>query len=132
MVWERNVQLGGRSRDLSLEYNGKTWHTDGLLENTGGSYILEVVAGQYDGRIVGQLRAYTAQIGHTGIKGIIVVVLKQDCLERIREEVRSVGMIVPANGLMVLTTLRSFDEKKQLENLLLRGKPTAYHHNPAS
>jgi len=132
MVWERNVELGGRSRDFSFEHKGRTWHTDGLLENIGDSYILEVVAGEYGERVIEQLQAYSTQIGHTRIRGVIVVMLNQDCLEKIREEAKGNGMVIPETGLMVLTMLRSSDEKKQLENLLLGGKPMAYHRNPTS
>jgi len=132
MVWEKNVKLGGRSRDFSFEYNGKTWHTDGLLENTGGSYLLEVVAGEYDGRVVEQLEAYSTQVGHMGIRGIIVVVLNQDCLERVRREAKGKGMAIPESVLMVLTVLRSSNEKRQVVSLLLEGKPAAYHLNPTS
>jgi len=129
-IWMRNMELGGRSRDFSFEYCGRSWHTDGLLENTSGRFILEVVAGEYDDRILGQLEAYSTQLGHRGITGVIVVVLRNECLERIRREVTSRRTIKLGGGLLI--TLRSRDEKLQFTSLLLGGQPVAYHQNPTS
>ncbi len=126
-IWKRNMGLNGRCTDYSFECGDKTWHTDGLLENTGGCFILEVVAAsEYDERVIEQLRAYSTQVGHRGIRGVVVVVLNRRCLARVRKEVadRGIGL-----GKGLLTNLQSKDEKLQLENLLLRGEPAVYHRN---
>nr|MDO8100251.1 DUF87 domain-containing protein [Candidatus Njordarchaeota archaeon] len=127
MVWARNIALGGRCRDYSFEYGGKTWHTDGLLENVGACVLLEAVSGDCEERVIQQVQAYSAQVGYMGIKGVIVVFLSRGCLEKVRSEVASRGISLGEAGL--LTTLRSRDEKLQFENLLLRGKPAGYHRN---
>nr|MDO8098064.1 DUF87 domain-containing protein [Candidatus Njordarchaeota archaeon] len=130
IVWEWNIALGGKSRDFNFQCSGKTWCTDGLLVNTGGSFLLEVVAGNCTERVVEQLGAYSTQIGHMNIKGAIIVALDSHCLDRIREEV--IGRGVKLGEGWFLTTLRSKDEKLQFRNLLLGGKTMAYHQNPTS
>jgi hypothetical protein len=60
-VWQFNIELGGKCREYSFECNEKTWHTDGLLENVTGRF-LEVVAGEYDDRVLTQIEAYLWQL----------------------------------------------------------------------
>nr|MDO8100092.1 hypothetical protein [Candidatus Njordarchaeota archaeon] len=127
LVWEKNISLGGGCKDYSFEYGGKTWHTDGLLGNIGVSVVLEVVAGNYEERVVQQIKAYSSQVGYMGIRGVVVVFLSRGCLEKVRSEVAGRGISLGDAGL--LTALRSRDEKLQFENLLLRGKPAIYHRN---
>ncbi|WXG46152.1 MAG: hypothetical protein WED05_05735 [Candidatus Atabeyarchaeum deiterrae] len=126
-IWRWNSELGGRCRDYGFEYGGKTWCTDGLLENRGGSFILEVVAGDYEERIVEQLQAYSGKVGYMGIKGIVVVFLVIDCLVRVREEIAASEIAL--HNVELLTTLRSREEKLQFKSLLLHGRTMSYHRN---
>lgn len=150
-VWKWNIDLGGRSRDYAFEHDGKTWNTDGLLDNTGGRFILEVMTGeQGEGssleHVLDKIGAYSTQIGYNGIRGVVVVVLEQMYAERLRKEIAStsqrvnsereiVGDVHPKKSAeygvasVFVSTLRRSEEKLQLESLLLHGNPTSYHKN---
>nr|MDO8134510.1 hypothetical protein [Candidatus Njordarchaeum guaymaensis] len=56
-IWKRNIELGGKSRDYSFQRSEKTWHTDGLLDNAGGKFLLDVVAGRYDSGVLERVEA---------------------------------------------------------------------------
>jgi hypothetical protein len=126
MVWEQNIKLGGRSRDYSFHFNGKTSFTDGLLENTGGRFLLEVVTDAKGdcGRVTKQIEAYRSQIGYNGIRGVIVVIMGRSCTEKLRERTRGFD-----NGISVFALL-SREDKLQFRTLLLYGNVTGYHRNP--
>jgi predicted transcriptional regulator len=151
ILWKRNIELGGRSKDYCFEYNGKTWYTDGLLENNGGKFMLEIVGSKIElDRVLGQVLAYMTQIGYNGIRGVVVVVLDRRDAEKLRRKITDIilgsnvmegretkdmpsTLVVDSTkrrNVVLVSTLRGREEKLQLESLLLRGDATAYHKNP--
>jgi ribosomal protein S25 len=128
IVWQRNIELGGTCRDYSFDYEGKSWHTDGVLENSGGKFLLEVVAGGYHEEVFGQLIAYLFQIRQDRyLKGVIVVAVDSVCLLKLREKAAGDGMFL--GGKLFITALRSVHEKQQFESLLKHGAVNVYHRN---
>nr|MDO8099321.1 hypothetical protein [Candidatus Njordarchaeota archaeon] len=125
MVWEQNIKLGGRSRDYSFKFNCKTWFTDGMLENTGGRFLLEVVSdvkGDSE-RVLKQIEAYGSQIKYNSIRGVIVVVPRSSYAKKIREQVTAFS-----DGVFVFALL-SREDKLQFKSLLSHGSTTSYHRN---
>jgi hypothetical protein len=150
-IWKSNIDLGGRSRDYAFEHDGKTWNTDGLLDNSGGRFILEVMTGeQGEGssleHVLDKIGAYSTQIGYNGIREVVVVVLEQMYAERLRKEMAFAAKRVNSEKEMAgdvhgkksaesgvasvfVSTLRRSEEKLELESLLLHGDATSYHKN---